>query len=829
MRDGRAGRLGPRSGLGLFGGVAATMGLVVLAARPLHAEDWISRLSDLEAGAAPHFDALGTQVAQAGGEVPFDIPAQTLPEALAAFGRQSGWQISYPPEIANGLRSQTVTGALAPNDALTQLLAGTGIVWRLVGERTVVLEKSQAESGETTLKPLTVEGQRDEETVWGPVDGYVAKKSATATKTDTPLIETPQSISVISAEQLAAQGAGSLGEALRYTPGVQSELLGNDLRGYGIFIRGFNANSSSFYRDGLQLKGTTYSAFLPLDVYGAERLEVMRGPASVLYGQNSPGGIMNYVTKRPTEEPLHEVELDVGTFDRYQGKFDLSGPVDEEGTVLYRLTGLARDSDTQVDFVNDDRYFIAPAVTWRPNGETSLTVLGYYQHDDAGWGVQFLPTQGTIKDSPNGDIPRHTFTGEPDFDEYVLDQFSIGYLFEHEVDETFTVRQNARYAHLKSHAQEVYGWGLLDDDTLNRFGDVTKSELSTVAVDNQLQAKFDTGPVAHTVLAGVDFQYYDLSDIGIFYEVAPLDLYDPHYGADPFNGSVYDDTDATSRQVGIYAQEQAKLFDRLVIQLGGRYDFARTEDTDNLTDTKTTTSDEAFTGRAGLVYLFDNGLAPYASYSESFEPVLGSDANGQPFKAEEGRQYEVGVKFQPAESNSFITVSAFDLVKRNVLTQDPANAVAQVQTGEVRSRGVEVQSVASFDFGLDLTAAYTFLDAEITKSNVDGEKGNAPARVGKHSASLWADYTIPEGDLEGLGFGAGVRYVGPSAGDNQGDLKVPGYTLADAALHYQWNDFRLAVNATNIFDTSYVTSCSGENSCYYGERRTVMGSLSYRW
>nr|WP_298689187.1 TonB-dependent siderophore receptor [uncultured Dongia sp.] len=807
----------------------ATLALIALQAGPAKAEDWKQRLRELEAGAATNFTVVDLQVAQADGQVTFDIPALPLSEALAVFGRQSGWQLSYSPEIASGLHGRAVTGLQAPDAALTHLLAGTGIVWRLVGERSVVLEKQAASSDSSTLAPLTVEGQAEAEKSWSPVEGYVAKQSATATKTDTPLIETPQSISVISAERLEAQGATSLGEALRYTPGVQSELLGNDMRGYGIFIRGLNANASSFYRDGLQLKGTTYSAFLPLDIYGAERLEVLRGPASVLYGQNSPGGIMNYVTKRPTEEPLHEVELGIGTFDRFEGKFDLGGPIDDEGTVLYRLTGRARDSDTQVDFVNDDHYFIAPAVTWQPNNQTSLTVLGHFQHDDAGWGVQFFPASGTINDNPNGDIPRSTFTGEPDFDEYVLDQYSIGYLFEHEFDETFTARQNARYAHLKSHAKEVYAWGLLDDRTVQRFGDVTKSTLSTVSVDNQVQAKFDTGPVAHTALAGVDFQYYDFSDIGIGYDVDPLDLYDPDYGADPYNGFVYDDTDGKSRQIGIYMQEQAKFFDKLVVQLGGRYDFARSEDVDHVNDIKTITSDEAFTGRAGLVYLFDNGLAPYASYSESFEPVLGTDANGTPFKPEEGRQYEVGVKFQPNGSNSFITVSAFDLTKQNVLTEDPSNPTAQVQTGEVRSRGIEVEGVASFDFGLDVTVAYTFLDAEITKSNVDGEEGNRPGRVGKHSASLWADYTIPEGDFEGLGLGAGVRYVGPSAGDNQGDLRVPGYALADAAIHYRWNDFRFAVNATNLFDTAYVTSCYGENSCYYGERRTVIGTLSYSW
>ena len=220
-----------------------------------------------------------------------------------------------------------------------------------------------------------------------------------------------------------------------------------DQRGYGINIRGFETDEGGFYRDGLQLKGTSFSAFLPLDLYGAERLEIMRGPASVLYGQNPPGGLINYVSKRPTAEPFHEVEASAGTFDRFEGKFDLSGPITEESDLLYRVTGLARDSDTQVDFVNDDRYFIAPALTWAGE-DTTLTLLANYQHDNAGWGIQFLPASGTVLDNPNGRLPRHTFTGEPDFDRYNLDQAAFGYLFEHRFNDVFTVRQNARVSYL---------------------------------------------------------------------------------------------------------------------------------------------------------------------------------------------------------------------------------------------------------------------------------------------------------------------------------------------------------------------------------------------
>ncbi len=436
----------------------------------------------------------------------------------------------------------------------------------------------ETESGEAeepvVLDPVRVEGEGENPT--GPDDGYVARDSLTGSKTDTPIIENPQSISIISADRLDAQAAGSLAEALRYSAGVTGELFGMDQRGYGINIRGFSADESSFYRDGLQLKGSSYSAFLPLDLYGAERLEIMRGPASVLYGQNPPGGLINYVSKRPTAEPFHEVEASAGTFDRFEGKFDLSGPITEDGSLLYRVTGLARDSDTQVDFVNDDRYFIAPALTFAGE-DTTLTLLLNYQHDNAGWGIQFLPASGTLLDNPNGRIPRHTFTGEPDFDRYNLDQASAGYLFEHRFNDVFTVRQNARFSYLDNDADVVYGAGLIDDRTLFRIGDVGRSEMAALTIDNQAEAKFETGPIDHTALLGIDYQRHRFSDYGASFTVDDLDIYDPDYGSELTDKEVYEDSDTKQRQIGIYFQEQAKLFDKLVITLGGRYDFTKSE------------------------------------------------------------------------------------------------------------------------------------------------------------------------------------------------------------------------------------------------------------
>ena len=576
------------------------------------------------------------------------------------------------------------------------------------------------------LDPVTVEGQGENAT--GPVDGYVANESTTGSKTDTPIIENPQSISVISADRLDAQAAGSLAEALRYSAGVTGELFGMDQRGYGINIRGFETDEGGFYRDGLQLKGTSFSAFLPLDLYGAERLEIMRGPASVLYGQNPPGGLINYVSKRPTAEPFHEVEASAGTFDRFEGKFDLSGPITEEGDLLYRVTGLARDSDTQVDFVNDDRYFIAPALTWAGE-DTTLTLLANYQHDNAGWGIQFLPASGTVLDNPNGRLPRHTFTGEPDFDRYNLDQASFGYLFEHRFNDVFTVRQNARVSYLHNDSDVVYGNGLIDDRTLARIGDVGKSEMLAFTVDNQAEAKFETGPIDHTALLGRRLPASSLQRLRRHVRYCAA----RHLRSRLRRGAF--------QQAGLRGQQDQAAPDRhlrpgagqAVRQAGDRAGrplrlrASEFEDKRLRRDPESDQGQRLHRPRRPRLSVRQRACALFQLFGV-LRTELETDADGNPFKPEEGRQYEVGIKYQPPGWNSFVTLSLFDLVKQNVLTPDPAGPAQQPGAdrrdplARRRARGRRRASTSAST----LLLAYAFIDAEITKSNADGG-GRQPA------------------------------------------------------------------------------------------------------
>lgn len=690
-------------------------------------------------------------------------------------------------------------------------------------------DPSAEQDSQQQLAPITVEGEAA--TADGPVGGYVPVRSASGTKTDTPLIETPQSVSVISRERLEAQDADSFSEALRYTPGIQSEPFGFEPRFTFLRIRGFDATTTGLYRDGLQLRNPNFAGAFSLEPYGAERIEVPRGPASVLYGQGSPGGLVNFISKRPTREPLGEVELSVGSFDNYEAKFDFSGPLNDDASISYRLTGLARDGETQVDFIEDDRLFIAPALTVAFSDATSLMLLGEYKTDNTR-SSQALPADGTLRGNPNGRIPSDRFTGEPDVDRYERDDYSLAYIFEHAAGESLTFRQKARYYANDLDDVSVFSSGLqADQRTLDRSFFASFGELDGFTLDNQLQLAFATAAIWHKLLVGVDYQTITADSVQRFGPAPSIDIFDPQYGANVPNAPVFNDTETMQDQVGVYAQDQINLTDNFILSLGGRYDWADNEADNRLTGTTTGQDDNEFSGRAGILYLSDAGWSPYASYSESFLPAIGTDANGDAFEPETGTQYEVGVKYQPVSSNSFITLALFDLTRENFTQTDPATFL-QVQTGEVRSRGLEVEAVAGLDSGWNIVAAYTYLDAEITESATPGEVGETPVQTPEHFGSVFADYRVTDGDWRGLGFGGGLRYLGSNFGDVPNTVSAPSNLLLDAFLSYDWLQYRFAVNVDNVFNKDYVASCFVRGTtdfCTIGQARTLTASVRYAW
>ncbi|HTK01702.1 MAG TPA: TonB-dependent siderophore receptor [Bordetella sp.] len=670
------------------------------------------------------------------------------------------------------------------------------------------------------------------ETADGPVQGYVATRSSAGSKTDTALVDVPQSVSVVTRQQMDDQAAQTLDQALRYVPGVYSQ--DNDLRFDQLTIRGFDADS---YLDGMKLNQTTWFANPRIDPYFLERIDVLRGPASVLYGQASPGGLVDMVSKRPTADPLHSIEMGIGNDQRYQLGFDFGGPVDQDGKWLYRVTGLGRDANTQTGHIEEQRVGIAPALTWQPSSDTSLTLLGSYQYDPEGGLFNPVPAYGTAKWNPNGRLHPDDYLGDPDRDRFRRTQYSAGYLLEHRFNDLLQVRQNVRYLHDDVDYYQTSLSSPLTQDQRSAYmwANINHEHLSQFTIDNQAQFDFSTGPLRHTLLAGVDYQYLqnDIRRGGQYFGDYPIDIFNPDYSGFPRVPITVDETTRLA-QFGGYLQEQLR-WDRWLLTLGGRQDYASTRDAQDSAMTGSSlassrTGDHAFTWRGALSYKFDNGIAPYASYATSFQPQSGTDWNGNPFIPTRGKQYEVGIKFQPAAIRSYATVAVYDLRQTNVVTPDPdpGHPQASVQSGEVRSRGVELEAHAELSREFSLIASYAYLDNVVTKSN-DATQGKHPTGVPKQMASTWADYTIRGGDLNGLGFGGGVRYVGETYGSPDNDFVLPARVLVDAAVHYDTGRWRFALNASNLFNKEYLAYCNSTMLCYWGASRTVLATARYQW
>lgn len=673
----------------------------------------------------------------------------------------------------------------------------------------------------------------------GPVVGYLASRSATGTKTDTPILTTPQSISVVTKDQITDQGAQNITEALSYTPGVTIASFGANAFFDSFKLRGFDVPR---YLDGLRLPADATTFAVPrIETYGLERIEILKGPSAALYGQSQPGGLLNGISKRPTASPQYEIVGSFGSFDRFQGAFDIGGPIDKKGEFLYRIVGLGRDSNTQTDFVQDNKLFIAPSFTWRPTQDTSFTILSQYQKSENKGYQQYVPGQVSFLPNPNGRIPYSRYLGEPGPDGYNLEQFAIGYEFEHRFNNNVQFRQNLRYTEVSNDLASTRTEGMLTDRLVARTYNYVKASTSNIALDNQLQADFQTGPLAHKVLFGVD--YFDLRAVTDYRSalIAPIDAYSPVYGAAvPSFASLvpFILRDDKQSQAGVYLQDQIKL-DRWTLTLTGRQDWTNTAFTSKAAFPQAGTysrDDSAQTGRVGLNYLFDVGLSPYVTYSTTFTPNLGADLAGNSFKPTTGEGTEIGVKFKPNGSNFMITAAAFDIRQQDVLTANPVNPFFNVQTDAVRVRGVELELKGNLTRELEIAAGYTHLDPRVTQS-IAGYAGKYMMNTALDQGSIWGKYTWYNGALAGLGLGAGVRYVGETYGDNFNTFVVPAYAVVDAAISYDfsyvrpdWRGLKAQVNVTNLANHYYVASCfTGLPYCGLGNARTVLGTLKYSW
>jgi len=689
----------------------------------------------------------------------------------------------------------------------------------LVGCVAVHVQQGWAQpAGSATLPEVRVEAEA--ETATTPVIGYRARNAVTATKTDTPLSETPQSVTVVTRDQIVDQGAANVQDALNYAAGVRSDAYGLDSRSDGVRIRG---TEPSVFLDGLKQANGYYTSTTRTEPYTLERLEVLRGPSGMLFGSGTAAGVVNMVSKRPLFETQREIGVQFGSFDRRQVQADLTGALNQEGTLAYRLIALQRKSDTQVDHVPDDRSLIAPSLTWRPSAATSLTLQGLWQKDRSGSSSQFFPWEGTLLPNPSGPLPRSRFIGEPG-DHYDSERKSFGWLFEHRFNDSWTVRQNFRVARNTNdgryHWGDFYGNGVdagpggwsvdpLFRRVLGRFTSDSLTKNQITDLDNHVEGRFETGALRHTLLVGADFSRSRERTWSDFAQYTAIDAYAPVYGNDP--PTVRSPNPKTrQRNAGFYLQDQMKLGPWIFLA-GLRHDHS-TSSAEGSESEKTS----ATTKRFALMYALDSGWSPYLSYSESFTPQAA--IRGQLLKPLRGEQWEAGVKYEPRERGIAFSAAVYDLKEKNHVREVRPEVYEQV--GRTKNRGLELEARGSIGRDVDLVAHYNYID-------IDPQLEGIP----RHQASVWAKYRFSIGGLDGFSAGAGLRYMSAFRDVSGGGYgpRIPSATLLDLVFAYERAEWRYALNINNATDKTYFSTCLARGDCWYGAGRSVVASATYRF
>jgi iron complex outermembrane receptor protein len=688
----------------------------------------------------------------------------------------------------------------------------------------------------TQLQTIVVNGQGGSTDT---SDSLVAKSNRSATKTNAPVLETPQSVTTISRKQIDEQNPQTVAESLRYTAGVLSD-RDSSSRYDSVFLRGFGAFGTDTnyvsYLDGLKLVRGQAFATPQTDPFFLDHIDVLKGPSALLYGQISPGGLVNQVSREPSSVAANEARLEVGTDGRVQSGLYSTGPLTEDETVEYGIGLVGRSAGSRYDNVEEQRIGVAPSLMWEPDADTSLIISGSYQRDPEGGYFNSIYPRFLAPANIAGYLDPDLNIGDPTYDHFERTQYNIGYQFEHRFDEGLTVRSALRYSAIDIDMQSLQMAGAPSSaGVIPRIAVHSIEDARGFSFDNHAEYKLDTGPLQHTLLAGVDLQSSSSSWEYLFGGASPLDVTNPTYGASVGSLASYTDSDQDLKQTGIYLQDQIE-FGKLRAVLGIRHDWADQETDNHVFGTATDQSSDATTYRAGLLYLFDNDVAPYASYATSFEPVLGTDYSGNAFVPTEAEQYEIGVKYQPEGLDALFTVAAFDIRQQNVKTADNAHPNYYVQQGEIHSRGLEFEARGQVTSNIELIAALSLLDTEVSESTTTSIIGNRPQAVPRYFGSLWANYTFDAGALEGLTLGGGLRFVGSSYADDANTVEADGYTLVDAALKYDFGakhpdlkGLQATLNVTNLLDEEYYSSCSYGMFCQYGNGRTVVAGLKYKW
>lgn len=785
--------------------------------------------------------------AQPGESAPerFAIAPQSLADALVRFTGQTGTPFAVDGALARRVRSPGARGTLTRGQALAAILSGTGLTATGDGTGPVTITPiartgalGPAGDAEVQLDEISVEGQSP---TFG-TKGFVATRSTAGMKSNASVLETPASVSIITRDELDARGVQDINTAIAYTPNVKATDYPGGQGTPAVTIRGFRSvGLDNVFEDGLRAGFNAYNQ--QIEPYAYERIDVIKGPASVLYGQGQPGGILNLVSKRPSFTAAHEIALQGGSYGWVQGTFDLTGPVPENEQFAYRLTGLLRRADTQVAFTPDDRIVLAPAVTWRPDADTALTVLAKYGRFERGGSEQSTPLVGSLDAGPLGRFRRDLFLGIPRFNREAIETMSIGYVLDHTFAPEWIFHSSGRFVDTDSRFDLVgaYNGKLAADRFYQLFPYHRNGASRALLTDNHIEGRFDLGGIQHNLVAGLDYWRYQDSDRRTFSREPPvLDLYAPVY---PAGASIPPGIDYASNgrysQLGLYLQDQIKVAG-FILTGSVRRDDAKAKATDKLRRSFASMNPDALSYRAALGYDFGS-VVPYVAYSTSFALNPGNRRDGSVLDPSEARQIEGGVKVQPEGGSALYTASLFEITQTNVPVADPSAPGFLIQTGEVQARGFELEAKVSLADGLNLTAGYAHLAAKVTKDTVNpftgrSNRGNRLPNVPENAVSLFVDYAFPAGSVfAGLRAGAGVRSVGATTDITNID-RLPAYALVDASLSYDlaqvnpgWRGATVSVTATNLFDQRYFTAGFYQGTGFEGFRRTILGTLAYRW
>lgn len=670
-----------------------------------------------------------------------------------------------------------------------------------------------------------------------PSEQGIIVTARAGTKTETPPLEVPQPVTVISERTYLSQGAVSISDTVKYAAGVTANAYGRDTRVDNFVIRGIDALQ---FRDGMR-DIFSYYASITSDPYNFQQVEIVRGPASVLFGQGSIGGLVNLVSKTPTFQTGGEVSLVYGSYDRKEVMGDVNVALSD--TLAVRAVGRVRDADTYVDHVRDDRVLFAPSIRWQPTPDTDLVLQGLYQKDKSGSTSQFLPVVGTFRPNPaTGEkLDPFLFVGKPGWDRYNGRTLQGGGSLKQRFGDNVELNVKARYidsdVEYFTHYADSYSnptdpflpyapYGTYGR-TIGLFADASDARMNVFSTDNNLQIKFNTGAnIEHKLLVGVDYSWnkvgkryaaipgitYDVNGVPNFDAIEKIDIYDIDYDAlqtyNPTGPFAY----ASQKQLGVYVQDQIRFWDRVSVVLGARRD--------RVTTSGTAVKDKATTFRAGIIGEVGAGFSPFFSYTESFLPIAMTVDGGNPAKPQRGTQYEVGFKWQP-ERNTLVTVTGFHIKEINRIIYGAAGSITQ--SGEITSKGIEIEASHQLPGNFELLANYGY-------NKLVSHETATFDYLPRHTASLWTTKTFGLEDGAQLRLGAGVNYTGKRTSIGSAwTLVTPSYTLVDALAEINWKDWRFAVNATNLLNKQYFASCLARGDCFVGAPRNVMGTVSYRF